>query len=100
MSLPIAAALLLLSPVPKATTHVVAIDGTSFQPKTLTVKVGDKVVWENKDPFPHTATSKPGNFDSQAIAPGTSWTFTAKTKGEFTYNCTLHPTMTATLKVE
>jgi plastocyanin len=85
---------------PKAAAHTVAIDGTNFQPAMLTVKVGDSVTWVNKDPFPHTATSATGGFDSREIAPGKSWKYTATTKGEFAYVCTFHPTMKATLKVE
>jgi plastocyanin len=68
------------------------------------VKAGDVVVWRNKDPFPHTATARVNGrtkgFDSQAIAPGQSWTYTAKARGEFDYICSFHPTMTATLRVE
>ena len=78
----------------------VAIDGTAFQPATLTVKVGDSVTWVNKDPFPHTVTSAAGGFDSHEIAPGKSWKYTATKKGEFAYICIFHPTMKATLKVE
>ena len=85
---------------PKAATHTVAIDGTDFQPALLTVKVGDSVTWVNKDPFPHTATSIAGGFDSHEIAPGKSWKYTATKKGEFAYICNFHPTMKATLKVE
>jgi plastocyanin len=85
---------------PKAATHTVAIDGTSFQPATLSVKIGDSVVWVNKDPFPHTATSVAGGFDSREIAPGKSWKYTATKQGEFAYVCNFHPTMKATLKVE
>ena len=51
----------------KPRTHTVTIDGTRFQPDTLTIARGDTVMWVNKDPFPHTATSKAGGFDSQPI---------------------------------
>ena len=82
-------------------THKVTIDGASFQPQTLTVKVGDVVEWLNKDPYPHTATctAKTGGFDSKEIAPDKSWRYTAKQVGEFPYVCTLHTTMKGTLKV-
>jgi putative membrane protein len=76
----------------------VSMDGTRFQPQSLTVNAGDAVVWVNKDPFPHTATS--GGFDSQAIAPGATWTYIATTRGQFAYACRFHPTMTATLRVQ
>lgn len=85
---------------PKAAMHMVAIDGTAFQPAALTVKVGDSVVWVNKDPFPHSVTSAAGGFDSHEIASGKSWRYTATKKGDFPYICVFHPTMTATLKVE
>ena len=52
----------------KVTPKTVAIDGTTYQPSTLTVKVGESVTWQNKDPFPHTVTSKDAGFDSQSIA--------------------------------
>jgi plastocyanin len=81
----------------RTTKHTVVMEAVSFQPTDLTVSAGDAVVWVNKDPFPHTATSSV--FDSKTIAAGESWTYTAKTRGEFPYVCTLHPTMKGTLRV-
>jgi len=82
---------------PRPAPHTVVMEAVAFQPAALTVKVGDRVVWVNRDPFPHTATS--ATFDSKDIAPGASWTYTATAPGEFPYVCTLHPTMKATLRV-
>ena len=87
------------APARKPVTHAVAIDGTSFQPATLTVHLGDTVVWTNKDPFPHTVTSKTGGFDSSAIAPDKSFKFKPTKKGDFDYICSFHTTMKATLHV-
>ena len=81
-------------------THTVTIDALQFQPAELTVAAGDTVVWVNKDPFPHTATSKAGGFDSGEIASGDSWKYSAAKKGDFEYLCTLHPTMKGTIRVE
>lgn len=83
-----------------ATTPMVAIDGVTFTPATLTVTVGETVVWVNKDPFPHTVTSSAGAFDSHTMAPGQAWRYTPTKAGVFPYVCTLHPTMQATLTVE
>jgi plastocyanin len=83
-----------------AHTGTVTMDGTTYTPKTLTVKLGDSVVWTNKDPFPHTATSRSQVFDSKPIMPGKSFTFTPRTRGDFPYVCTLHPTMKGTVHVE
>ena len=82
-----------------AATHTITIDAMAYSPATLHVKRGDTVVWVNKDPFPHTSTSKVGGFDSQTIAAGKSWTLTAAKKGTFAYTCTFHPTMKGTLRV-
>jgi plastocyanin len=79
-------------------THTVVMEAVSFQPPVLTARVGDSIVWLNKDPFPHTATS--AAFDSKDIPAGAAWTYTARTRGEHAYVCTLHPTMKATLRVQ
>lgn len=81
-------------------THTVTIDGTRFDPEVLTVKAGDSVVWVNKDPFPHTATSEAGAFDSKTILSEKSWKYTTRRKGEFSYICAFHPTMKGALRVE
>jgi plastocyanin len=84
----------------KPKTHTVVIEGTTFAPASLTIASGDSVVWLNKDPFPHTATSKAGGFDSQVIAAGESWKYVARKKGDFAYICTLHTTMKGVLRVK
>jgi plastocyanin len=83
----------------KPQSHTVTIDGTSFAPANLTVDVGDRVVWTNKDPFPHTVTA-PGKFDSHDIPAGGSWKYVARTAGDYAYICTLHPNMKGMLRVE
>ena len=79
------------------TTHTIVIADMKFAPETLTVKSGDSVVWVNKDFFPHTATAQDKSFDSGDIATNKSWKYVATKKGAFSYICTLHPTMKATL---
>ena len=79
-------------------THTVIVEAVSYRPKVLAMRAGDAVVWVNKDPFPHTATSS--SFDSKIIEAGKSWTYTPKARGEVQYRCTLHPTMTGTLRIQ
>jgi plastocyanin len=99
MALVMAAAVGLATPALAAKTHTVAMDGTRFIPETLTVNRGDRVVWLNKDPFPHTVTAA-GTFDSKSIAAGHSWTYVPHKSGEIAYICTLHPGMKGTLLVQ
>jgi plastocyanin len=50
--------------------------------------------------MPHTATALDGeSFDSAAVDPGASWTHIFSKPGEYTYRCTLHPSMRATIVV-
>ena len=88
---------ILAGTVAKSRVVTVASEGMSF---LNPVRVGDTVRWVNKDPFPHTVTSKEGGFDSHEIASGKSWRYRARKAGVFPYVCTLHPTMKATLRVE
>jgi len=63
------------------------------------VRVGDSVVWVNKDLIPHTATSKAAKFDSGVVVAGNSWKTTLATRGTYGYVCSFHPTMTGTITV-
>ena len=95
-------ALLLAAALPfavRAETHTITIDGMKFSPETVTVKAGDRIVWNNKDVVPHTATAK-DVFDSGAIAVGKSWSHVAPKPGKYDYVCTFHPGMKATLIVQ
>src|SRR3954469_11128570 len=78
----------------------VSMDGTTFTPREITVKVGETVTWTNKDPFPHNVTSSSGSFSSGDLDPDRQWQFRAANTGRFTYVCTLHPGMDGTLIVE
>ena len=80
-------------------THVITIENMRFNPEVLTVQRGDRVVWINKDLFPHTATADNKAFDSRSIEPSASWTYKARKAGEYAYVCTFHPTMKARLTV-
>jgi plastocyanin len=84
----------------KSKVHTVLIDGMKFSPQTLEVNAGDTVVWQNKDPYPHTATAENKAFDSRDIPENGTWKYVAKTKGTMPYFCKLHTTMKGTLVVK
>lgn len=71
----------------------VKIDNFTFTPETVTVHVGDTVVWDNEDDIPHTVTEKDKMFRSAALDTGDVFSFTFKTPGEVTYFCSLHAHM-------
>jgi plastocyanin len=80
-------------------THHVTIEAMRFTPQALTIGRGDRVVWINKDPFPHTITADRKTFDSRSIEPNASWTYVARKTGDYDYGCTLHPLMKGKLAV-
>lgn len=80
---------------------MVTINNYTFMPATITVHPGDTVTWSNQDSIPHTATSLDGKtFDSGAIDPGSSWSFTFPKPGDFSYHCAIHPDMTGSVTVK
>lgn len=79
--------------------QTVAIENLQFSPQQITVRSGTRITWINKDLFPHTATADGHAFDSQSIAPAASWTWVAGKPGTYSYGCTFHPTMKATVTV-
>ena len=66
----------------------------SIQPANLTVKVGDKIKWTNKDTVIHNVTSESGplHLASPNFGSGGTYETTATTTGVVHYVCTLHPT--------
>jgi plastocyanin len=84
----------------KRTRHTVTIEGVQFSPSELIVHPGDRIVWVNKDLFPHTATAAGKVFDSGSIAANASWSYAATKKGEIEYGCSFHPTMKGKIKVQ
>jgi len=71
----------------------------TFQPNTLTVAVGETVVWTNAGHANHTVTANDKPFDSGNLAPGQSFSWTASQPGTYAYFCSYHPWMTGTVTV-
>jgi plastocyanin len=87
------------SPGTAEAVHTVIIEQLQFHPAVLVVHRGDRIVWLNRDLFPHTVTATAKAFDSGSIPAGGTWKYRARRSGEYDYGCTFHPTMKATLIV-
>jgi plastocyanin len=81
-------------------THTITVENMVYSPARLVVHRGDRIVWVNKDLFPHTVTAGRGAFDSGSIAAAGSWSYVASRSGDYSYACKFHPTMHGQLKVE
>ncbi|HEX5900156.1 MAG TPA: plastocyanin/azurin family copper-binding protein [Solirubrobacteraceae bacterium] len=78
----------------------IKMQNIAFDPKAVTVKVGQKVTWTNDDSVDHNVTSQSGEtIKSQNFGKGATFSFTPTKAGAIKYVCTLHPGMDATLTV-
>lgn len=83
-------------------TDEVEIENFAFTPANITVKVGTKVTWINKDSTAHTVTADNTSNDapsSEMLGKGQSYSFTFTKAGTYGYHCTVHPSMTGTVTV-
>lgn len=77
----------------------VPIRSFKFTPPDLTVNTGDTVKWVNEDQAPHNVTSKsgPAQFASDTLKKNQSYSYTFAAPGSYSYLCTIHPDMVATV---
>lgn len=85
----------------KSRNYKVAIRNFAFEPKTITVPVGARVVWANRDEEPHTVTSAGSLFtSSKGLDTSDSYTVTFSKPGKYAYYCSIHPMMVGTIIVQ
>jgi len=77
----------------------VSIQDFLFSPDQMTVAPGTTVTWVNDGQQPHTSTADDGTWDSGTLQPGDDYSFTFDQPGTYTYHCSIHPDMTATITV-
>ncbi|HET8999923.1 MAG TPA: plastocyanin/azurin family copper-binding protein [bacterium] len=87
------------SPTPAGGAGAVKIANFAFAPAAIMVAPGTSVVWTNGDVIPHTSTGTDKQWDSKPIQPGSSFKVTFDKAGTYTYGCTIHPFMQATVVV-
>jgi len=75
--------------------HVISQKKRKFEPKVVTAKVGDTVLFVNDDRFAHNIFSEtPGfEFNIRKQLPGDSDIITLDKAGEFVLRCAIHPRM-------
>ena len=76
---------------------VVLVEDNKFEPKEITVAVGDTVTWKFEGNAAHNVTND--DFASDLVSEG-EFEHTFEEAGEFEYRCTLHPAMEGTVTVE
>jgi plastocyanin len=76
--------------------------GQQFNPRTLTIKAGDEVVFVNDDTGTHNVFSESAanSFDLKAQRPGASTRVAFPKAGKVDVRCAIHPAMRMTIEVE
>lgn len=77
----------------------VEIVNFTFNPGTINITLGTKVIWTNQDRARHSATDRKETWDSSLLANGENYEKAFDQKGAHEYYCTLHPFMTAKVVV-
>lgn len=82
-----------------AATHPITIKNYAYGSGSMTISHGDTVTWTNKDSVPHdvVVTSGPVKFRSPMLTQGKSWSYTFSQPGAYSYTCSVHPDMHATV---
>lgn len=96
---PLATALALAGRAEAAETHVVKIQGFSFQPKTISVKVGDTIQFVQMDSAPHTATAKDKSWDTGTLSTAQKVDIPVVAGMGTEYFCRFHPGMKGKIEI-
>lgn len=83
-------------PAHKAHSYTVVIDRMQFGAMPAGLRVGDSILWVNRDLFRHTATATDRSFDID-LPPGKSAKTTLRKAGTIAVSCKFHPGMKARL---
>src|SRR5215212_5230559 len=73
-----------------AETKTVSIKDFAFDPKTISVNLGDTITWTNDGPSPHTVSADDGSFDSGNLDKGATFSHTFDKAGTVAYFCKYH----------
>lgn len=93
-----AIALALVPGAAQAKTHTIVVEKMRFGPAPAGLRVGDTIVWVNRDPVRHTATARDESFNVD-LPPGKSGKVVVRRAGAITVYCVFHPAMTGKLTI-
>ena len=91
---------ILAAAAPPSPTVDLNIAKFAYAPKDITIAPGTKIVWTNRDETPHTVTSNDKSFASEGLDTDDKFEHTFVSEGDFSYICTVHPFMKATVVVK
>jgi plastocyanin len=94
-----------MAPTTTAAAHVLTVDVVeingpySFYPSPAIGRADQTVVWRNSDTVTHHVVFDNGSIDTGTLAPGTLSQPMTIGLGDFSYHCSIHPTMVGSITV-
>jgi plastocyanin len=85
--------------VQRPETKTISIAEFRFAPTETTVRLGDTVVWQNRDAFVHTTAADSGSWTSGELQRDKRFQLVTSRTGRFPYHCAAHPVMRGVLIV-
>lgn len=76
----------------------VVMDAMNFGSMPKDARVGDVIIWDNRDTVQHTATARDGSFDVR-LQPGQKGRTVLRKAGNLPIYCIYHPMMRTTMNV-
>jgi plastocyanin len=83
---------------PAGNEHTVTMSNMAYGAVPSGLKVGDTIVWVNRDTVQHSVTARDHSFDVR-LNPGQSSKMTLSHAGRIPFYCLFHPNMRGTLDV-
>ena len=83
-----------------ATQQPVQIRDFTFTPGNLLAPVGATITWANYDSAPHSATADDETWDTGIVNKDQQASITFNAPGDYSYYCTVHPSMRARIQVQ
>jgi plastocyanin len=78
----------------------VSMKDIKFVPAEITAKIGQKIVWTNREAPAHNVTATSGaDFESETLSQGERFEYTPSKAGKIDYVCTIHPGQTGAITV-
>ncbi|MGH9944300.1 MAG: cupredoxin domain-containing protein [Pyrinomonadaceae bacterium] len=68
----------------------VTVSNSKFEPKTLTVRAGTTVTWENKEGAHTVIADRSGQFESDTLTAGGTFSHKFTRPGRYPYYCSFH----------
>lgn len=82
-------------------TYIIDIEDRMYDQNIITIKVGDRITWSNKDSTGHTVTSDEGiELSSSKLSEGDTYSHTFDKAGTYPYHCIYHSSMHGTVIVQ